>query len=513
MNSIGRSTALLTLGTGTGQVFSLLRSLFIAAAVGVSSSFDAVLVAMVIPTILSIFLSGSVRVALVPTYLRIADRAGEAEARRFLGGLLTYLTFAAMATAALVALLPGLSVSISGPGLGPEARLLAAGYVPLLAPMLAFMAMTNLLVGVCQIGRTFGPIALSTVLGPLAALIVTAALWSQLGISAYVLGTTVGTGVNLATLVAGAIRRGLLPAPSLRLDRAELQAFGRHVLPMSAGSAFLQLNLISDRAIATLLTAGAASALKYGQQIVTEPAAAFSTSWATVVYPAVIASGGPNARGTMGAAMTTATRYTLAVFIPVMVATMALAPLIIGVVYGRGAFDQAAIRTTATVAVAFAPMLLLTMIQPVLVAAHNARRRGVLMGLTAVSNAVLNVVLDLLFGKVLGVVGIALSSSVTLAILLAFLTWRVPADEGFRVRELADAGGRALAASLVPGVPIGLLCWWLTREGPIGGALPILVALSIIGAIGYLLATRLVRLAEPWVMIGAMRDAIWRRLK
>ena len=166
MNAIGRSTALLTLGTGTGQVFSLFRSLFIAAAVGISSSFDAILVAMVIPTVLSIFLSGSVRVALVPTYLGIAHRSGEADARRFLGGLLTWVAVAAVAATVVVAAFPGPSVAISGPGLAPEARLLAAGYVPILAPMLAFMAMANLLVGVCQIRRSFLPIAISTMLGP-----------------------------------------------------------------------------------------------------------------------------------------------------------------------------------------------------------------------------------------------------------------------------------------------------------------------------------------------------------
>lgn len=511
MNAIGRSTALLTLGTGTGQVFSLLRSLFIAAAVGISSSFDAILVAMVIPTVLSIFLSGSVRVALVPTYLGIAHRSGEPDARRFLGGLLTWVAIAAVAAALVVAAFPGPSVSISGPGLAPEARLLAAGYVPILAPMLAFMAMTNLLVGVCQIGRSFLPIAISTTLGPLAALVVTAGLWGRLGITAYALGTTVGTAVSLVTLAVGAIRQGLLPSPSLRLDRRELSSFARHVLPMTAGSAFLQLNLISDRAIATLLSAGAASALKYGQQIVSEPAAAFSASWATVVYPAVVVSGGLSSSTTMGAAMTTATRYTLAVFMPLTVATVALAPLVVGVVYGRGAFDREAIRTTVTVAVAFAPMLLLTMIQPVLVAAHNARRRGMLMGLTAVSNAALNVVLNLAFGSVLGVAGIALSSSVTLAVLLLFLAWRVPTDEGFRMREVADAAGRALAASLVPGIPIGALVWWLTRDGIVAGGLPILIVCAITGAVGYLLATRLFRLPEPWIMFGALGDALKRR--
>jgi putative peptidoglycan lipid II flippase len=214
----------------------------------------------------------------------------------------------------------------------------------------------------------------------------------------------------------------------------------------------------------------------------------------------------------MGAAMTVAMRYTLAMFVPITVATIALAPLVVSVIYGRGRFDDRAVQTTVTVVAAFAPMILLTMIQPVLTAAHNARRRGTLMAVTGVANAVLNVLLNLAFGSVFGVAGIALSSSVTLALLLAFLIWRVPRDEGFRVRETVDAGGRALAASLIPGVPIGAFVWSLARDVPTSTGVAILVLCSLLGTIAYIMSTRLLGLPEPMIVVGAVAQRTKNRL-
>ena len=300
MGALAGSTALLAVGAVIGQAFGLLRSLFMANAIGISSGFDAVLVAVVVPTILGNWLTNGMRVALVPAYMNIVHRSGEREARQFLGGLLTYVSLITVAVVVLVAIFPAPSIAISGPGLPPDARRLALDYVPILAPMLGFLALSNLMIAVCQIGKSYLPVAVAWTLGPLIALVITVVLWDRFGITAFALGTTVNAAVTLIVLTGGAMRRGLLPRPSLRMDRGELKTFARHAFPMVVGSGVLQLNLISDRAIATLLSAGAASALNYGQQIVSQPAAALSNSWATVVYPAVVETSGPRSTTTMG---------------------------------------------------------------------------------------------------------------------------------------------------------------------------------------------------------------------
>lgn len=512
MRRLGVSTVLLTAGSATGQVFTLVRTLFVAYAVGVSSSLDAILVAVVIPTVVGLWLSNVVGVVIVPTYMHITEASGDPAARKFLGTVLTYVGLAALAAVLFVTALGEPGVALSGPGLAPDARRFAIVHVPILAPMLAFIALSNMGIGVCQIGKSFGAIALAWASGPLASLLVTIVLWDRLGITAYAWGTTVGAGTALAVLTAAALRKGLLPRPSLRADRRDVGPFVRHVAPMVGASGVLSLNLVSDRAIATLVSTGAASALTYGQQLVTGPAGALSTSWATVVYPAVVEAGGATSRTNLGDAMTSALRYTLVVFVPLAVATAALAPLIVNLFYGRGAFDREAVRTTVTVVAAFAPMLVLMMIQPVFTAAHNVRRRGTLMALMGVFNALLNVVLNLAFARVLGVAGIALSSSATLAIILTVLAWRVPPDEGFRTREVARAGGRVVASALLPGIPTALVAWSIALDASVIVTMLMLVIGGVAVGAGYLLASRALGVPEPSAVFGLLREAVTRRI-
>ena len=511
MRAVGRATAILAVGVLIGQALGVVRTLFVANEVGVSGIFDAVLVALVVPTILGNWLSNALRVAIIPSYGHILHRKGSSEARRFVGAVLTYLLLASLATVLLVIAFARPLIDVSGPGLTGDLKELAVAQVPVLAPMLAFLALANVLTAVCQIGRQFVPIAATSVLGGLAGLIATVALWGDWGITAYAIGTTLDAGVTALILAAAAAHRRQLPRPSLRADREEVGAFARHALPMWVGSAVLQLNLISDRAIATLLSTGAASALKYGQQLVYAPAAALSTSWTTVIYPTVVAAGGVRPGRDLGDAMTLAIRYALVVFVPLALGTIASAPVVVDLVYGRGAFDLDSVRTTVSVIVGFAPMLVLSMIQPVFTAGHNSRRRGWLMAVTGVCNAVLNLVFNIVFGSLLGVGGIALSSSVTLAILLVFLAWRIPEEERFQGRELTGLAARTILASLVPAVVVGAVMWSL----PPGGFY-VKIAALVIGAIsglaGYLLMSRLLGVPEPAAMTRHLINVVSKRL-
>ena len=115
----------------------------------------------------------------------------------------------------------------------------------------------------------------------------------------------------------------------------------------------------------------------------------------------------------------------LAAFIPTAVLIAALAPLAVAFAYGRGAFGVDDIALTSTVVAAFAPLIVVLMVSPVLAGAHNARRRGFVLLATGAMNVVLNFVLDVALGAWLGVAGIALSSSVTSVLLTLFLAWRL----------------------------------------------------------------------------------------
>jgi putative peptidoglycan lipid II flippase len=501
LRSIGRSAALVAVSSVVGQFFTLGRELFVASRVGTSQGLDALLVALVFPTILTGVLSSGIAVAVVPAYARLERLHDQRTARSFLATVLVCgLLAAGIGVLALLAV-PGLAVLIAGPGLDQTAREMAIGFVPVLAPIVLFGFAASLLSATCQINQRFRAIALGVVAGPVVSLTVTVLLWDSLGITALALGWTINfltTSIVLGTYVVAA---RLLAKPRLRQDPAEARRFGNHAAPLTASALINKSTLFTDRAVASLLPSGSISSLRYGEALIGMPTQAIAPAWTLVLYPVLVRA--HQAEGpTFGRSVYVAMRYVLAVFIPLAVATAALAPLLVDVVYVRGAFDAAAASTTAAAVAGMGPLLVLTMIQGALVPAHNARQSGVFLLQVGIVGAISNLVLDVVLGSVLGVGGIALSTSAALALSVAIMARRLAREEpDFRIRELADVSGRAIGASIVPAVPIALVAWGSGGFGSLWANLAALVVLTLAGLAVYVpLADRL-RLVEPLAII------------
>ena len=196
--------------------------------------------------------------------------------------------------------------------------------------------------------------------------------------------------------------------------------------------------------------------------------------------------------------------------IPVGAAAAALAPLGVGLIYEHGAFGPDATARTAGVVAGLAPLIPLTMAMYVVTGAHNARRRGGIIGTSAVLTAILNLGLNLLLAPVLGVLGIALSTSITSFAVFVFLAWRLSRlESGFTGRELSATWARAVLASAIAAVPIGVLTWsgTFSAQFPAGGAW--LALLGVVGGIIYLGVSLVLRLREPVEVlrgiVGALR--------
>jgi putative peptidoglycan lipid II flippase len=204
-------------------------------------------------------------------------------------------------------------------------------------------------------------------------------------------------------------------------------------------------------------------------------------------------------------------RYITVIFVPLSVATAALAPLIVDVAYARGAFDERASILTAAALAGFAPLLFLTMVNSVLTGAHNARQRGLLLMSLGILNAILNAVFNVGLGLAIGVAGIALSTSLTVGLVQFIKAWRLGSlDEAFPLAGLLIMTTRSLAASLLVAAPITLIAWNLPQGLPLPTALVMLVGFSAAGMVGYIGLGRLLGLNEPWIVIRTLLRSSYR---
>jgi putative peptidoglycan lipid II flippase len=513
LRAIGTSTAVLAVASLLAQVFTLGRELFVASQVGTSGDLDSLLVAVVAPTILSGLIVSGATVAIVPARAAVLEREGAIASRRFVGGIFTWMAIIAVAVTVLILAFPGLWVAIAGPGLDESGRSEALGFIPIVAPIAIFAVLSSLLSTLCQMEGRFRAIALAWLVGPVVSLVVTVGLWQAVGLAAFGLAMTANLAATTVVLLVYAAAVGILPVPTLRLERSESRRFLGHAAPLTVSGLVNQLRLVTDRAVASFLPTGAISSLRYGETLVLAPTQAIAPGWTLVVYPALVGAATSSGGRSLGADVQLAVRYVVALFTPLAIATMAFAPLIVRPVYQRGAFDDQAAASVTAVVAALGPMFVLTMIQGVLVPAHNARRRGTFLLAMGIVGAALNLALNLALGIALGVGGVALSTSLTLAIVLLAMAHRLSVDEpGFEIRPLLHVGARATVAAAIPALPLAAIAY----GRPAGDALADLILLAIltaVGAVAYVALATFIGVREPSVVVTTGWRTIAGRLR
>jgi putative peptidoglycan lipid II flippase len=512
LRSLARSAAILAGGTAAAQAIAIFRELFVAAKVGLSGDYDAVLIALVIPMTLAALATSGIVTALVPAYVAVQRDKGRADSSRLASTILTWVVIVTLLMWLVLTVAADPLVRLVGPGLTPATHAEAVSYLLLLAPVVVVIGLIAILNAICQAEERFGMMALAAFVGPALALSIMVWTWDQVGLQALVVANIIGPIVTVAMLLIGALRAHVRLRPRLLARGLGTGDLLRHAIPLTISAGVLQLTVVADRAIASLIAPGAVSALRYAEVLVRLPIGAIGPAWGNAVYPALVRATHSAGADTLGSVTMRLLRLTIIVFLPIAALTAAVAPVAVGLAYGRGAFTAEDLATTAQVVAAFAPLIVLLMVNPVIVDSLNARRRGTVLLLGGIANAILNFVLDVVFGLSIGVAGIALATSVTIAVVLFFVLApnlaRTEAE--FRLGRLVRPVGLSLVAALPATLVVAILAWSgsAPREGI--GAIAFLIAAGLVGLTVYgLLAIRL-GLEEPVAMLRAVRERLGR---
>ncbi len=495
LGDVGRSALILTGGAAAVQVLGIVRELFLAAQVGLSAEFDALLIALFLPTTLAaVVTSGMIR-AVVPAYLE-AKLGGLEDARRLAGTVMSWAAVAGLVLWVVLAVFAGAVISVTGPGLSPVGHEQAIDYLRLLAPVAFVTSVSAILLAVCQAEQRFVTIAVATLAGPAVTLATMLLLWGSMGLRGLAIASVVGPIVGLGVLALSAVHGSIVPIPTLRRD-PQIRALVRHAAPLTLSAAILQVNVVGDRAIASLLGPGGVSALRYADVLVRVPLGAIGPAWASAIYPTLVQST-LGARASLAATVERTLRYVIALFVPVAALTAAVAPLAVAIAYGRGAFTVDDMSVTARAVACFAPLLVTLMLVPILTGAHNARRRGKLLLLGGCLNVTVNIVLDVVLGITFGVAGVALASSIAEAVVAALFVVRlVKSEDSFELAPVIRTLALAVLASALVGLPIAVVVWLgPLPSDPLWGTAG-LIALGAAGLIGYFGAASLMGMEEP----------------
>lgn len=412
--SIGGLTLLVHLAT-------FVRELVVAREFGAGDKLDAFLIAFLLPSVAMTVIGGSFSPAFIPAYVRVREEQGDRAAQQLFADLVSLTALLLLGAAVVLALFFPRLLPLIATESGPDKLLLTKSLFVLLVPCLVLNGVATLWTAVLNARERFALGAITPVAVPLASVILILLLARTWGIFALAIGTVAGLFLQCLVLGIGLRQEGVRVHPGrLTLSPEVKQVFNQY-LPMAAGALLLAGTTLVDQAMAAMLKAGSVAALSFGGKLPSFLIGLGALSVGTAALPhfSLLA-----AREEWQAVRRSAVAYTgliLVVTVPTVLVIMALSEPLVRLFFERGAFTRA-----DTVLVARVQLLSVLQVPFYLVGTLFARliaslqhSRVLLWG--AGISLTLNIVLNRVLMRVLGVAGIALSTSAVYLVACVFL--------------------------------------------------------------------------------------------
>lgn len=465
------------------RISGFARDVIVARLFGADAATDAFFVAFKIPNFFRrLFAEGAFSQAFVPVFAEYRQHRSAAALRDLvghvfgcLGGFLLLLVTLGVACAPLVML-------VFAPGFIGEDRFdLAAHMLRFTFPYLFFISLVAVAGGILNSYQRFAVPAFTPVFLNLC--LIGAALWlrplAEPPVVALAWGAFLAGVVQLLFQIPFLMKLNMLPRPRWRWRHEGVRRIVRLMLPAILGSAVVQINLLLDTVIASMLIAGSVSWLYFADRLVEFPLGVFGIAIATVILPSLSRRHAASDPGAFSHNLDWALRLSFLLGVPACLGLVLLAGPILATLFQYGEFGPADTRMAGYSLMAYAAGLPAFILIKVLAPGFFARQ-------------------DTRTPVRIGIIAMLANMAMNLAFVGVFWWLAIPAAHA----------ALALATALSAWLHAGLLFSRLRREGvyrPESGWLRL--ALQILGA-AVLMAGLL------WLTTPPMADwqgAYWQR--
>lgn len=421
------------------------RELAVAYQLGTSDAADAFVIAFLAPSFVINAPIGAFVEALAPTFVRVREREGAAAGARLVANGLVATAALVLAGILALALLAEPIVGLLGSGFSAEKNALTLRLFYFLLPVVALQGVCLFWGRLINCVQRFALVAMVPLATPLLTIALLLVFEERLGVYALVVGAVGGATIELAILAVGAHRLGLPCRPRWHGLDAPSRTVAGYYLPAVLGSLMSSGTMLVDQSMAGMLDPGSVARLSYGVKLIAFALSLSVTPLVTAIFPYVAEL---IARGDRREVRRTCLGWAGLVFAVGMLAaglTAMLATPIVRLVFERGAFTAVDTAAVAPVLACYAvqiPFYLAGMIGVQVLAALCHYRA---LAFISTSNFLLNIALNLLLVRWIGLPGIALATSLVYVVsstMIAFLVW-----PHLSARQDGDAAAPAAAAT------------------------------------------------------------------
>jgi putative peptidoglycan lipid II flippase len=321
----------------------------------------------------------------------------------------------------LLALLTPICLPLLSMGFGPDARELSLRLSYLVLPCVLLSGAATLWSAVLNAHDQFAIAEISEVAVPLCMIFGVVLGGVRYGVYSLAIGYVIGYALQLTLLTVSLWKKRLLIVPRWYGWDADVRLVVSQYLPVLGGGLLLGTAPLIDQAMAASLGAGSVASLGYGTKVVGLVLMVGSISVSRAVLPAFSRMVAAWDYGAVRQTLRLYTRLILIVGVPVTIGLIIVSEPTTRLIFERGAFtaeDTGRVAVIQTMSALQIPFYILAMLYVRLISAIRANH--ILLIGTAIS-FVINLSMDYYLKEVMGVAGIALSTTLVYVVSLCFL--------------------------------------------------------------------------------------------
>ncbi|ARN85202.1 murein biosynthesis integral membrane protein MurJ [Candidatus Nucleicultrix amoebiphila] len=412
-----RSIATISGYTAGSRVFGFLREILMAAYLGASIKSDALVIAIKLPSILRrLFAEGAFNTTFVPMFARLLSADNEKDAKSFAEEIFAILLLSLALLVLFVEIFMPQIMPVFVPGFTktPERLELAIQYTRITFPFIFFISLAALYSGILNSLERFAAVASSPMIGNIG---IIATVFALVSLStppghAFAIGIAVCGLIQMIWVMVPAYKKGM----GLRLRMPQLSPQVKKFLvlagPAAAGSGIVQINILLDTFIASLLPAGGVSYIHYADRLNQLPLSMLGTAVGTALLPLMSKKMRENDKDGMISSQNLALEYALLFVLPATIGLIFLAHPLMKVLFERGDFGpvetMASAQTLRALAIGLPAYIMIKIFSSSFFARHDTKTPVIF----AVVSIVLNLILNLSLIGPMKHVGLALSTAI-----------------------------------------------------------------------------------------------------
>lgn len=458
-----QATLAIMIITVLSKVLGFAREMALSYVYGASSVADAYLISQTIPTVVFSFVSAGIATGFIPMYSRILSVNGRSEADRYTSNLSNALLLLAALIAFFVLTLTQPIVKVFASGFTGETLALAVRLTRISVFGLFFTGIVNMFTGYL---RLHGNFIVPALVGFPMNLVVILSLVVSARTSIYLLavGSVAATASQLLLCVPFLRKTGYRHGLILDFQAGYMKEMVLIALPVIAGTAVSEVNILVDRTSASQIAVGGISALNYANRLNGFVQGIFVVSVTTVLYPMISKMAAEGNLRSLKAYLGEAISMVNLFVIPATVGAMIFARQVVAFLFARGAFTPEAVSMTAEALLFYSLGMTAFGLRNVLTRAFYSLQDTRTPMINATIAVITNIVLNILLSRFLGIGGLALATSISgiISASLMFITLRKKIGP-FGLKEIAMSFLKIASASLLMGI-IAYNCFDLLRS-------------------------------------------------